>query len=305
VEQVSLARLEYFAVIVREGSLVRASKVLGTTHSNLSMQMKALEDELGVPLFERTKRRLSLTPVGAEVLAYADEVVRIRNDVIDATRRAFRPRGQRSAFRVGVVAAIPKTLAFRLLEPAIAASGFAPLIVRQESPSKLHEELATGRLHLVLSDGPPEQGGDTPLFGHLLGSSEIVFFGTPSLAERHEGPLPSALAGAPLLLPARGTWLRTALERWLGEEGIQVHMRGEFDDAATMRVFGLRGVGIFPARAALRAEVEDLGGVVCLGEATGVKERYYAISVEKRVEHPAVSALITAARERLARRPQA
>lgn len=86
----------------------------------------------------------------------------------------------------------------------------------------------------------------------------------------------------------------------MAEEGVRVQVEGEFDDVGLMRVFGLRGRGVFPVRAAMRAEVEDMGSVVCLGPIPGVTERYYAISVERRVRHPAVTALIDSARRNLA-----
>lgn len=295
---INVSRLQNFAVVAREGRLVRAAQVLGTTHSNLSVQIRALEDELGGQLFERRGRRLVLTALGAEVSWYADEVSRLAREVAELAQGGA-PQPRRMPFRVGVVGAIPKALAFRLLEPALQTGGYGPVVARQDTFERLLEELATGKLHLVLADHPPQQGGPLKVFGHLLGSTEIYLYATRALAKRVSGPLPTSLAGLPLLLPARGTAVRRAIEKWLGERGVRTQVEGEFDDVGLMRVFGLRGAGVFPVRAALRAEVEDMGDVVCLGQVPDVMERYYAISVERRVRHPAVSALIDFARARL------
>lgn len=274
---------------------MRAAKVLQTTHSNLSMQMRLLEQELEGDLFERRGRRLILTALGSEVAWYADEISRLGNDVTQIAQGLAR----RSPLRVGIVGAIPKALAYRLLEPALAVSGFGPVVSRQDGYGRLLEELAAGRLHLVLSDLPPPQGGSMRLFGHLLGASDILLYATAALAAQVKGPLPAALADIPLLLPARETGLRRAIERWLATAGVNARIEGEFDDVGLMRIFGLRGRGVFPVRAAMRAELEDMSRVVALGTIPDLRERYYAISVERRVHHPAVSALIDSARARL------
>ena len=294
----NLRHLQHFAVIAREGSLVKAAAALGLTHSSLSIQMKALERSLAARLFERSGRRLVLTALGCEIAWYADELLRLGHDIRDVARGLARPH--RTPLRVGIVGAIPNALAFRLLEPALSVEGFGAIVARQDSHERLLEELAVGRLHLVIANVPPPQGGSLRLFGHLLGRSGISLYGVAKLARRHGGDaFPASLAGAPMLMPARGSSLRVALERWLAEHGLDVSVEGEFDDAGLLRVFGLRGRGIFPVREALEAESQDLSGVVCLGQPKGLEERYYAISVERRVHHPAVTALVDAARERL------
>lgn len=295
--RLNLNQLHYFAVIAREGSLVRAADALGVTHSNLSLQMKALEKSLGVELLERRGRRLALTPLGDEIAWYAEEVRRLGDDVREVARGQERARHR--PLRVGIVGTIPKALAYRLLEPALVVEGFGAAVVRQDSYERLLEGLAIGRLELVISDAPPRQGGPLRLSGHLLGTSAIHLHATPRIARRYGDRFPKGLAGAPILLPARGSSLRRSLERWLAENGLDVIVRGEFDDSGLLRVFGLRGHGVFPVRAALDAEQEDLSGVARLGKAAGVEERYYAISIERRVRHPAVTALVESARAQL------
>jgi LysR family transcriptional regulator, transcriptional activator of nhaA len=297
VTRLNLHQLQHFAVIAREGSLVRAAGALGVTHSNLSVQMKALEKSLGARLFERHGRRLVLTSLGTEVAFRADELVRLGHDVKEVARGHERSRA--APFRVGIVGSLPKALAFRLLEPALPADGSGAIVTRQDTYPRLLEELALGQLHLVIADVAPEQGGALRLFGHLLGRSPIRLYGAPKLGRRHARGFPGSLANAPMLLPSRGSSLRVAMDRWLEAQRLEVSIRGEFDDAGLLRIFGLRGRGIFPVRAALEAESEDLRGVVCLGEPAGLEERYYAISVERRVRHPAAAVLIDAARRRM------
>jgi LysR family transcriptional activator of nhaA len=171
--------------------------------------------------------------------------------------------------------------------------------VRQDSYERLLDELGMSRLHLVLSDLPPPEGLPSKAFGHLLGETEIVIYGTKALARKYRAGFPQSLSGAPMLLPTSGSSLRRLLERWLTEKEVHVQVEGEFDDAAMMRTFGVNGRGLWPVRAALAAEVEDSHGAVPVGVVDGLRERYYAVSAERRARHPAMVALLASARELL------
>jgi LysR family transcriptional activator of nhaA len=296
-EWLNYHHLHYFWVTAREGGLTKGAAKLKLTHSTLSTQIHALEEFLGDELFQRQGRTLVLTPFGTEVARYADEIFRRGAELVEMARG--RSTTLRSVLRVGVVGALPKTVAYRLLEPAVAASEFGQIFVRQDGFEQLLDELALSRVHMVLSDVPPPEGLHFKAFGHLLGETEIVIYGTRALSRRYRDGFPQCLSGAPMLLPAPGTSLRRLLERWLTENQVHVQVAGEFDDAAMMRAFGVNGRGLFPVRAALAAEVEDGHGAVAIGTVEGVRERYYAISTERRARHPAMIALLASARERL------
>jgi LysR family transcriptional activator of nhaA len=262
------------------------------------VQLRTLEEFLGGPLFERRGRALVLTPLGTDVAAYADDIFRMGAELVDMARGRTSPR--RAVFRVGVVGAIPKTVAYRLLEPALAVQGFGPISVREDNFDRLLEDLATSRIHMVLSDLAPPEGLSLRVYGHLLGETDVLFYGATELAEKYRRGFPGSMQGAPVYLPSPGTSLRRLLERWFAEHSLEVRVEGEFDDAGTMRAFGLHGGGLFPVRAALKAEVEDTQAVRRVGRVDGVRERYYAVSAERRVRHPAMAALVQSARTRLA-----
>jgi LysR family transcriptional activator of nhaA len=288
--------LFYFWTIAREGGLSRAGERLRITHSTLSVQLRTLEEFLGAPLFERRGRRLVLTPFGAEVAAHASEIFRLGAELVDVARGTLEPG--RTAFRVGAVSSLPKSLTYRLLEPALGA-GSGPLQVIQDDLGRLLEALASHRLHLVLSDVPPADGLALRVHAHVLGESEILLYGTKALAARYRKGFPQSLERAPFVLPRETSNLRKLIDRWLAERGIRVRMEAEIDDAALLRVVGAAGRGLFPVRAALRAEVEEAHGAAFVGKLAGVRERVFAISAERRVRHPAVAAIIVHARQRL------
>lgn len=290
--------LFYFWRIARTGGLSRAAEELKITHSTLSAQLRALEEFLGDALFDRRGRKLVLTPYGEEVAAYADDIFRLGNELVDVARGGTASR--RRALRVGLVGTLPKSVAFRLVSHAAATPGHGPLVTRQGDLDRLLEELTWGRLHFVLSDALPADSSGLGVFAHLLGESGVFLYGIPALARRARKSFPRSLNDAPVVLPAAGTSLRRQLDRWFTERGVTVRVAGEFDDAGLMRVAGAAGMGLFPVRASIREEVERerLGELV--GVLDGISERYYVLSVERRVRHPAVSALMASARAELA-----
>ena len=205
--------LYYFWVTAREGGLTKGAAKLRLTHSTLSTQLHALEEFLGGELFQRQGRVLVLSPFGVEIARYADDIFKAGSELLEMARG--NSTKLRSVLRVGVAPALPKTLAYRLLQPALSSTEPGPVVVRQDSQERLLDDLALSRLHLVLSDQPPPEGLSSKAFGHLLGETEIVIYGARRLAGRYRANFPRSLAGAPMLLPASGTSLRRLLERWL------------------------------------------------------------------------------------------
>ncbi len=93
--------------------------------------------------------------------------------------------------------------------------------------------------------------------------------------------------------------IRRALEDWFDHEGIAPTLVAEFEDSALMKAFGQAGNGIFPAPAAISAEVEQMYHCRRIGPAIPVEEKYYAISPERKLKHPAVLKIIEHARGKL------
>lgn len=295
--------LFYFWRIAREGGLSRAADRLHLTHSTVSAQLATLEEFFGEPLFERRGRRLVLTALGEEVASYADDIFRLGGELVDVARGRS---GERKApLRVGVVSSMPSSVAYRFLQPAMSTPGYGSVVARQDHLERLLDELAAGRLHLVLSDAAPPDVGARPAYAHLLGDSGLLLYGTRALAKRYRPGFPASLHGAPLLLPTGQSSLRRLLERWFVERELRPVVTGEFDSVSLMRVAGAQGQGLLPVRTALCAEVEGAFALELVGPIEGLVERYYVVSSERRVRHPAVVALIERARADLAVPPKA
>lgn len=289
--------LHHFWAVAKAGSVKRGSERLHLTPQTLSGQIAALEDAMGVVLFRRAGRRLELTEMGRTVLSYADEIFQVGGELEEVLRG--QPAGRPLQFRVGVADVVPKSLAYRLLAPAMALSEPVRIVCREDKLERLLAELAIHRLDLVLADRPMPPEMDVRGYNHKLGECGIAFFARAKLAARHRRGFPEALHGAPLLVPTEDTAVRGRLMRWFAARRIQPHIIGEFDDSALMKAFGCGGIGIFIAPTAIRQEVCDRYGVQLVGRTEEVTERFFAISLQRRLTHPAVAAISAAARREL------
>jgi LysR family transcriptional activator of nhaA len=294
---VNYKHLHYFWAVAREGGVARASERLNLTPQTISGQLSLLEAHLGVELFTRVGRNLELTETGRLVLSYADEIFSLGGEMEEVIHQL--PEGRPQLFRVGVVDVVPKSIAHRILAPALQMPEPVRMVCREASLDTLLAELAVHRLDLVLADRPIPPTVSTRGFSHKLGECAVSFFATEKLKKKLKGDFPRCLDGAPILLPSSGTQLRSGIDQWLDKNRIHPRMIAEFDDSALMKVFGQEGAGIFIAPAAIEAEVEWQYQVTAIGRVDEVQERFYAISVERRVTHPVVSAVVEAARASL------
>jgi LysR family transcriptional activator of nhaA len=124
-------------------------------------------------------------------------------------------------------------------------------------------------------------------------------FGTAKLAKQYKPKFPSSLDGAPMLLPTQNTTLRRYLEQWFDDRRIQPKVAHEFEDSAVLKVFGQAGHGLFVTPSAVEDHVKRQYSVTVIGRIPEVNERFYAISVERRLKHPAVVAISHAAKNLL------
>ena len=288
--------LHYFWAVAKWGGIARASERLHLTPQTLSTQLRQFEERCGVKLFRPAGKGIELTEAGRMAFSYADEMFSIAGELSDALHNL--PAGRPRSFRVGVSDVVPKSLAYRMLAPALAVADPLRFICREGKLESLLADLALHRLDLVLADRSLPPGVKVRGYNHRLGESGTGFFAAPQLARQLSGAFPTSLHGQPLLLPGDDSVLRQRLLAWFERERIVPRIVGEFDDSALMKAFGRAGVGVFPVSLSVRDEVASNYDVELVGKTDAVCETYFAISVERRVTHPAVRAVIEAASSR-------
>jgi LysR family transcriptional activator of nhaA len=288
--------LHYFRTVAKTGAINRAAEKLHLTPQTLSGQISVFEARLGVALFRRTGRRLELTEAGRTTLNYADEIFQVGAELEEALQNRLATRVH--PFRVGIADVVPKMIAYQLLAPALALTEPVKLVCKEDRLEQLAAELSIHRLDMVLADRPLPSSMDIKGYSHPLGECGIAFLAPRAVAATLGPDFPANLHGAPLLIPGEDSALRASLLRWLERRGVQPTIVGEFDDSALMSAFGQAGAGVFPVPLTTLQDVMLQYDVVEVGQTLEVRERFFAISVERRLSHPAVLAVSEAARLR-------
>jgi LysR family transcriptional activator of nhaA len=290
--------LRYFFTVARDGSIARASQALHVSQPSISTQLGQLERALGEKLFQKQGRGLVLTDIGRLVYGYAEQIFGLGRELLDAVRD--RPTGRPVRVQVGVADVVPKDLAFRLLQPLVAGPEPVRLVVREDQPERLLADLALFHLDLVIADVPVAAGTKVKAYHHALGQSAVAVFGVPKLARRLQAGFPRSLHGQPFVLPLDDSELRRDFDVWQRAQDLGVEVRAEVEDSALGKTLAAAGLGLVLAPEVLAADLRRRG-LVSVGTVPGLTCRYFAITVERRVKHPAVARLLATARQDLFR----
>jgi LysR family transcriptional activator of nhaA len=290
--------LRYFWVTARAGGITRAGEQLHTTPQTLSGQIKLLEDWLGRKLFKKSGRNLELTEDGRIALGYADQIFTLGAELESALQTA-RDGKKVLDFSVGVADSVTKSIAYRLLEPALSIDEPVRLICVEGKFPDLLAQLALNRLDLVIADEAMSRRLNVRAFNHALGGTAMSFFCTPELKAQLKGKFPHCMTNQPMLIPGTQASVRGQLEGWLTRHGVQPRIVGEFDDGALMTAFGREGRGVFMAPSVVEDEIIRQFGVKVIGRTDELRDEFFAVSVERRITHPCVVAITDAARVKL------
>ena len=296
-EWLNYHHLLYFWVVAREGSIAKASEELRLAQPTISGQIRALENHFGEKLFAKSGRGLVLTEFGRMVYRHAEEIFTLGRELMETVKG--RPSGRPVRFLVGVADVVPKLAAYRLLEPAMRLPEPIRIICREDKPDRLLAELAVHALDIVVSDSPISPNVKVKAFNHLLGECGVAFLAAPDLAAAHRRTFPRSLEGAPFLLPSDGTARRRSLEQWFATAQVRPTVVGEFDDSALANAFAQAGTGIVAVPDIVEDEVRREKNLRLVGRVPEIRERFYAISVERKLKHPAVVAISDSARQHL------
>lgn len=282
-------QLYYFWNVAKYGGITRASEQLHLTPQTISGQISELEQFLQTALFDRRGRRLKLTSAGQLAYSHADEIFQIGRE-LEALMKGHQEEND-LIFRVGVSDVIPKSIAYRLLAPSIQLEEQVKLICLESKLELLFADLALHKIDLVVSDRPLPSELGIKGFSHFLGESRMAFYARERLVKELSPQFPQSLNGAPLLLPGNESAMRVSIDRWLSKHKLQPHIRGEFDDTALMKAFAEEELGIFPGPEVIADEVYRQNGVKMIATIDDITCRYYAISVQRKLSHPAVVAI--------------
>jgi len=296
-EWLNYHHLLYFWSVAKHGTVTKASEELRLAQPTISGQIRMLELSLGEQLFVRTGRRLALTEMGQVVFKYAEDIFATGQELLNAVKG--QGSGHPAHLIVGIADVVPKPLGTQFLKSALKLDQPTHLVCLEDKLPRLLADLASHRLDLVISDTPASPNLKMPAYSHPMGESGVTLFGTPKLAAQYRRGFPQSLHGAPILLPTPTAMLRRLVDQWLLQHQLHPAIIGEFDDSITLKVFGQDGYGVFPGATAMEHEICRQYQVRTIGHLDSLTAHFYAITVERRLKHPAVLAIVQAARREL------
>jgi LysR family transcriptional activator of nhaA len=295
IRRLNYQHLLYFWSVVRTGSLTRACAELALSAPTISGQLRTLEARLGEKLLAKSGRTLVPTEVGRLVYSYADQIFGLGQELIEALEH--RPTARPLRLLVGIDDVLPKEIAYRILKPALNIKRPLRLSCREGTLERLVADLAAHDVDVVLSDAPVTPSLNVRAYNHRLGTCDVLWMATPTLAKTLRRGFPKSLDGVPVLLPTDDTAIRRALDRWLERHDVHPVLLGEFEDYAMLREVARAGHGFAPVPSILEEQFRREYGFARVGLASGVKAEFYAISVERRIKNPAVAEMTDHARE--------
>jgi LysR family transcriptional activator of nhaA len=296
VEWLNYHHLLYFWVVAKQGSIVAATKELHLAHPTISGQIRRFEEVLGEKLFIRRGRNLLLTDAGRTVFGFAQEIFALGHELMDTVKG--RPSQSKLRLVVGASDSLPKSVVYRMLEPAFRLQQNVQIVYRENRPIEAFlGDLATYSIDVLLSNAPVASELPVRTFSHLLGQCGTAFFAAPALAKACRRRFPSSLDNTPFLAPSGGSTLRSALDDWFDANGIRPNIVAELDDAALVRELGEAGIGVFPAPDVVLKDIQERYDLQIVGRAAKLTQSFYAISVERKIRHPAVLAICETARK--------
>ena len=293
-EWLNYHHLRYFWTVAKEGSLARAAEKLHVSPPSISEQMRELEAALGEKLFQREGRQNKLTDAGQMVLGYSEEIFALGREMLNAVKQ--RPGARSVRLQVGILDSFPKLVTTQILRPAFELPQNVSVICREGKMEDLLAQLAAHRLDIVLADEPASSTTRFKIFDHPLGQSGTVFCATHKLAQKLKRGFPKSLDDAPALLPVQNTSMRRSLEAWFRAHQLKPRVVAECEDLALLKALAAEGRGFTAVPEVAMDDEMRQSGFRKIGRAEDCDIQFHAITTERRIAHPAVHAVTTAAK---------
>lgn len=281
--------LRYFREVCRAGGLKRAAERLHVAPSAVSVQVKALENHLGVPLFERTQKKLVLTEAGRIALAQAEIIFRAGEELTDRLRhRPF----ETTVIQVGAVATLSRNFQVSFLGPLLNRPG-VKVIVRSAGMRELLALLRVHALDLVLANEAVPRTAESPWISRLLDEQEACLVGHGR--ERRRFRFPHDLDGRRVVLPAVENNLRGAFDAILDRAGVRPVVVAEIEDMAMLRLVARESDALALVPRVVVADELKAKSLVEVFRIPELKETFYAITPTRSYPNPLVQELLSSA----------
>jgi len=280
--------LFYFKIIAEQGSVSKAAEVLRLGQPTLSAQLKQFEESLGVQLFERSHKRLSLTEHGQMALEYAKSIFELGSEMYEVLHDKF--TSSRVHLQIGALDSIPKQILLQLSKAAYKLES-CQISVIEGKLDELVRELAAHRLDLVLTNFLPVGSGGRTFYHRTIVKKPVSIYGTHRFKKLREN-FPQSMNGQPVILPTFDSKLRYDLEHWSKTRGVMLDVIAETQDIALKKLMAVDGLALIPAAAHTVTRQVLAGDLIEIGKLTGIYEELFLMRAPRRKSHALASTLM-------------
>jgi len=285
---INYQHLLYFRTIATEGSIALAADRLRLGPPTLSAQLKQFEDTIGVKLFERQHKKLTLTEAGRVALQYANDIFRMGDEMLEVLHDRLPP--MRIHVQIAALDSVPKHLTLAVAKAAYLL-GDCTVSILEGKGDELIRELALHRIDLFISNYLPSTHEARGLYSKSVAKVPVSFCGAPKYKSLRSG-FPESLSKAPMILPTVHSKLRHDMDHYLKTAGITMDVVAETQDTSLQRLMGVDGIGIIPIPIFAVEDLIKAGSLISLGQLPGIFEEFYLVAASRKIENPISSQLM-------------
>ncbi|OFZ30169.1 MAG: LysR family transcriptional regulator [Bdellovibrionales bacterium RIFCSPHIGHO2_01_FULL_40_29] len=273
--------LYYFKTIAEEQSVSKAAIKLRLGQPTLSAQLKIFEDSLGVQLFERHHKKLTLTEHGKVALTYSHQIFALGTEMSETLQNKFKPA--KPDLRIAALDSIPKQIVLKLVHAALKISPCQITLLEGKS-DELIRDLRHHRIDLLITNFIPSSTETKGIFYRSIMTNSISFYGAPQFKHLKK-KFPESLTGQPVLLPTYDSKLRFDLDHWRTRHAIDFEILSETQDIAVKELMAISGLGLLPAAAHSLSRQLQSKELIEIGKLDHIREEIFLVTADRKIEN--------------------
>jgi len=280
--------LFYFKTIAEEGTVSKAAVKLRVGQPTLSAQLKQFEEALGLQLFERRHKKLTLTEQGKVALDYSKNIFRLGSEMYEVLHDRLKPL--KPHLHVGALDSVPKQIVVQLVKQAYRISP-CQITLSEGKPDELLRELSAHRMDLLVTNFVPTGTDAKGLFPKLITKKNVAFYAAPRFKPLRKA-FPRSISGQPMILPSYDSKLRQDLDHWAKVHKIELNIVAESQDIAIKKLMAIEGLGIIPTATHTVTGQVLRGELIEIGQLQGVHEELLLLSAQRKIQNPIAAKLV-------------
>jgi len=279
--------LFYFKTIAEEGTVSKAAEKLRVGQPTLSAQLKQFEDTLGVQLFERQHKKLTLTEQGKVALDYSKNIFRMGSEMYEVLHDRLKPL--KPSLHLGALDSVPKQIVLQLVKQAFKISP-CQITLSEGKSDELLRELTAHRMDLIVTNFLPTGIDAKGLYPKSITKKNVAFYGAPKFKTLRKN-FPKSISGVPMILPTYDSQLRQNLDHWAKANQIALNIVIESQDISVKKLVAINEMGLVPTATHTVAGQLKRGELVEIGQLQGVYEELFLITAQRKIENPIAAKL--------------